>query len=243
MKPHRLIAALAACLPLSGYAQPDSVAAAKAENDRHENLLRIEAERQAAANNPTVSAMATDYCVSLPFPSTPSGEVYEGVVNHLDDTFNVKVWRIACDDINSNVLVRVEPVSKEPSICSSNLHVLQNENQYSAFLTDATISGFSFCDKLLIPKTFLLAQWSFGALFNDDAAFSIVWGDATINVGAYAGQQSGCAQGGVSTYTPATGMLAIPSVQLPSGKCYDVEMQRIAPFDTLNFSLSNAVLK
>jgi len=245
-----IICALALCAgaPIAGYGQVDqSVIESVKQNDRQENLLKIEDEQQANApgnqgqDGGLVISQATGYCVSYPFPSTPSGIVSQAVINYVGDTFNVKVWRVGCDATNSNVLVRVEPITQPSWVCSASFSVIQNQDQFDAKLSETI--GSSFCDDLLVPKTFLLDQWSFGTHFDDDASFDIVWGGTTINVGPYAGAPSGCAQGGVSHYTPATGTLNIPSVELPSGKCYDATLQIIPPYDTLNFTVTGAVKK
>ncbi len=249
MKIHQCVFALAACLPLASYGQGDQdINQVSQQNDRHENLLRIEAAQHLSSGNASaqgseVGAAATGYCVQPPFPSVPTGTVYQATVTYVGGVSNVKVWRIGCDATNSNVLVRVEPVTQSPFICSSSLKVLQNGDQYDARLAESTSSSSSFCDDLLVPKTFLLGQWSFDVQFNDDAAFTIVWGNANINVGAYSGQAAGCAQGGISRFTPATGIVDIPSVELPTGDCYDVQLLRVAPFDSFNFTLVGATKK
>lgn len=219
----------------------------KNQNDRYENLL-LEAEQQrySELTESEIRSMplTSGSCINSPLPVTPTGTVWQERLSYSGDTFDIKVWRIGCDATNSNVLVRIYPVSTDVFICSSRFKVIQNADQYDVKLTDSP-NGVSFCDDLFIPKTFLLEQWSFNLQFKDDAAFTLFWdrqSDKRLNIDAYLDQSSGCSQGGITTYSPSTGIVKIPSVELPSGKCYNVEMQRIAPFENLDFTVTNAIL-
>ena len=215
----------------------------KKENARFEHLLNQERE-QLSGETPSLDAQtkATEFCVSAPLPSTPSGQVWQGRWTSFGDVYDVKVWRVGCDAKNSNVLIRIEPVTVAPFICSSLFVVLQGGDQFdSTFITDGT-GGLGFCNDLFVPKTFLMEQYSFKTNFNDDAAFTLVNSYTPaeqIKVGAYGGQLPGCSQGGIATYEPSTGVVNIPAVELPSEKCYDVNMIRTSP-DALDFSVIKA---
>ena len=243
-----IVATLVAGAPLAGHGQVDqSVIESIRQNDRHEHLLRVEAEqilmasRAGSAN--TLVQPSGAACVQSPFPSTPGSPVYKGQISNYSDSFSVDIWRVGCDSVNSNILVRVYPISNEPFICDIYPHVIQNEDQYDVTIVSNTDTYSSFCDFLLLPKTFLLGQSSSKLGFDDEAAFTLVWHGTYINIGPYNGTLSGCANGGISHYTPATGTLNIPSVELPSGKCYDATLQIIPPYDTLNFTLTGAIKK
>lgn len=156
MKTNRLIIVLVSSLSLSGYGKTDDFGYSEKYIDKYEHLLSMEAEHQVSADSQTVSVSATGYCVSPPFPSFTSGSVYQGAVTYAGKLFNIKVWRIGCTASNSNVLIRIEPRGQSAFICGTSFHIIQNLDQYDAILTKSTDELSSFCDDLLVPKTFLL---------------------------------------------------------------------------------------
>lgn len=214
-------------------------------SDMSEDFLKQEAELQYSSVEHATeydTSTSDEFCVGTPLPTEPSGQVWQKTLRLQSHDFVVKIWRVGCDANNSNVLVRIES-NGGMFFCSSSWGVLQGGDQFDVKLTTQP-GGTSFCDNLIVNKTFLLEQWSFDVPFNDDAAFTFYAdGDNTqrIEVGAYNGQSLGCTQPGISSFSPDTGVLTIPSVQLPSGKCYNVTMWRMPPYDSFNFSVYSAV--
>lgn len=212
------------------------------ENDRAESLHRanLDLADQLLSSAQQGSDSEQEYCVSAPLPTAPVGEVWEQTFTYSDVTFVAKAWRVGCDESNSNVLIRFEPQS-DAFICGASFAILQNEDQFEIKLTDDS-GGSSFCGDLFVSKTLLVEQWSHHVKFNDDASFTLVYErnpGQRLDVQAFDGEPRGCFAGGIASFSPMTGVLNIPSVQLPTGACLDVEMMRTAPFDWFNFTVQD----
>lgn len=244
-----LLTCIAISLPVFNAAAVDDLESFMKENDRAENIFRNEQEQfligDRLAGSESFEVLAINpFCVKTPLPTTPSGMVWKRRFSKGTTAFDLLAWRIGCTNAQSNVLIKIIPVSASPFICSSSFTVIQKNDQYGWKLTSAP-NGSSFCDDLLIPKTFLMEQWSFDQHFDEDLAFTIVWdSDSTqrLSLGSYNNIPSGCPQGAIGKFSPTTGIMTIPNVQYPNGKCYSFDMKRIAPFTNLNFNVFKQTL-
>lgn len=130
-------------------------------------------------------------CVPGSFANLQEGSLEENVVlSRFGDTARLKIWRQPCagDDQQSAVVMRIQPISGNIFVCSSDFVVVQNNVQYDSVRLINANGGSSFCGNILVTQTFLMDQWSFDAQFNEDGFFRIFYDEDSLiemTVGKY----------------------------------------------------------
>jgi hypothetical protein len=191
------------------------------------------------------------FCVSDPLPTTPTGTVWQASVREISETelvvkelYTLTAWRIGCDAENSNVLLRIEPIAESVFICS-NFAVIQNGTQFN-FLHLGAFPGDIFCGDVTSPTTFLLHQIISlePETFDDDAGFMLFSTHdfpRRLLIGPYNRPPQGCLDAGITTYRAATGVANLPKVELPDGRCLEVDLQYIPDSVPMQFELIKAL--
>ncbi len=133
----------------------------------------------AALAVPTAAAGAVPAaCLPVGFPSTPAPPVFTVEVADFADRIHLAVWRQACQDGSGQVVVLVHatPVSTGPSLCGTQLTVVQNGVQITGRLRTTTRRAVPiFCDDLFAPTTLVLDETIGQPPFDEEAAFTLVW--------------------------------------------------------------------
>jgi hypothetical protein len=127
----------------------------------------------------TTADALTPTCLPSPLPATPTLPTYS-----LDMYFRLfgdhavgTIWRQPCEDGSGQVavLIRLTPVTVNPSVCWLDIMVVQDGTQRSAALSTPT-SNFYYCETLTVPTTVVLVSIGTEAEgFDETAAFTLLY--------------------------------------------------------------------
>lgn len=118
-------------------------------------------------------------CVPHPFPTTPAGPTYTGVVVDNLKAAALTIWRVPCAGGDAQTLVTFEPRAGDPFVCSARVTLLQEGRQIdSLFLSRHPTSIDSLCSNLFVTTTVWLRPASSATPFDDDAAFTFLYEDS-----------------------------------------------------------------
>lgn len=153
---------------------------------------------------------STAKCLSpYPNPTSPSAGVPTSTFSASwasADTMTMQLWREPCaaDPTRTFTYLRVTPTKGKPYVCSSSFHVIQNGQQKNVKVSEVP-AGYSWCDDVLVPITFILGSGSSGLPIDFNIAFTLVYS------GVYSDFQGALpayvvVPPGPPVYTPATGL-------------------------------------
>jgi hypothetical protein len=155
-----ILAALALASTFSLPAQADPAA-----DGVRAGFLNLDAARSSSQRN--VEKVLPTVCFPpSQLPSWPDAQNRGGTTftaywdTFFHEGFSLTLFREPCasDPTQSFLYLRAVPFGQSPFICSSGLAVIQNGLQYAPMISQ-TSGGFSFCNDLLVPTTFLLTPW------------------------------------------------------------------------------------
>ena len=93
-------------------------------------------------------------CLPSPLPDTPVVPTWTLTnSNHFWGARSYTFWRVPCDESDSKILVRIEPLTTEGADVSLVLTVIQDGNQYNAALVSQIIASPCIRSKLFVPIT------------------------------------------------------------------------------------------
>ncbi len=148
-----------------------------------ERQLQSEIVRASAEGRPPSAKEFTPGCVATPFPTTPAGPQVSAIINtgstSQPERATLVLWRVRCSPQDAQTLITFIPTIGAPFICSASATVVQGGQQLGVFFSRSGTSIDSICGDVIVPITGYLRPSTTGAPFNDDAAFTLFYDDAT----------------------------------------------------------------
>lgn len=112
-------------------------------------------------------------CLPAPLPQIVGSPSYVMEDTEVSIGLRLELWRQPCLD-GSDILVplmRLTPTFRTPLVCF--VDVVQGGFQFDTFIGKTSTEGF--CDTLLVPATFVLAQSSDAEHFDSNAVFTLFY--------------------------------------------------------------------
>lgn len=124
------------------------------------------AKQTAAQSRPSSRNIVPTGCLASPLPVTPKQPSYFITHTNYDYTegMTLTFWREACNGgAETALLMRATPApSSVPFLCSVSMNIVQNGVQNNEIKLVTKADGYSWCDDLLVPTTFLVSEYDFG---------------------------------------------------------------------------------